>query len=65
MVAWNCSAEGGAGSEAGARRICTTTDSRIWYEALTATPDPLPDELADAVVTNLKIAEEDHHALNT
>jgi hypothetical protein len=42
-------------------RTCRAGDSRVWYEALSATPDPLPDELVKAIVTNLKAAEDKHY----
>jgi hypothetical protein len=40
--------------------ICQATDSRTWHEALAATPDPLPAELVEAVVGNLRSSEEDY-----
>jgi hypothetical protein len=53
----------GAEAKLALARTCTATDSRIWYEALAATPDPLPDELVEAAVTNLKTAEEEHYGV--
>src|SRR5438552_332625 len=33
-------------------RACAAEDSRVWHQALQATPAPLPDELVDAIVAN-------------
>jgi hypothetical protein len=40
---------------------CQATDSRVWQQALAATPDPLPEELVNAVISNLRTAEEEHY----
>ena len=40
---------------------CNATDSRVWQQALAATPDPLPEALINAVVNNLRTAEEEHY----
>lgn len=40
---------------------CKATDSRVWQQALAATPDPLPEALVNAVVNNLRTAEEEHY----
>jgi hypothetical protein len=37
---------------------CEDLDTRAWHQALQATPDPLPNELVEAIVTNLKTADE-------
>jgi hypothetical protein len=42
---------------------CKATDSRVWQQALVATPDPLPEVLVKAVLSNLRTAEEDHYEI--
>ena len=44
--------------------LCDASDSRVWHQALQATPAPLPDELVEAVVSNLKSAQEAAYGLS-
>ena len=44
-------------------RICTADNARVWHQALQAASDPLPGELIDAVVTNLKRATDEVYGL--
>ncbi len=43
--------------------ICDADDSRVWHQALQATPAPLPDELIEAIVSNLTTAREDAYGV--
>jgi hypothetical protein len=44
-------------------RSCRAQDSRVWHQALQATPGTLPGELVEAVVSNLETANEDMYDL--
>jgi len=44
-------------------RTCSAEDTRIWHQALQATPDSIPDELVNAIATNLKTAQEEAFGL--
>lgn len=44
-------------------QTCTAEDARIWNQALQVIPDPLPEELVEAIVTNLRTATEEVYGL--
>src|ERR1039458_114807 len=40
---------------------CNAPDSRVWQQALAATPEPVPEALVNAVVKHLRTVEEEHY----